>query len=112
MMKKFVVIAATAALVTASLSPVASADSYAVRKTLLFGSYYEEADKVACINNPGALLKLVLDEQHYLRDGKIAEFKAHRKETRENFRDYRADCGPLRIKWTRRSPKAAASDAD
>ncbi len=112
MMKKFVLIAATAALVTASLSPVASADPYAVRQTLLFGSFDDDADKTACINDRVALLKLVLDEQHYLRDGKIADFKKQRQDSKQSLRDYRADCGPLRVKWTRRSPEAGTTDTD
>ena len=112
MVKRFMMIAAAAAVVTASLSPVASADPYAVRQTLLFGSFDDDPDKTACINARAALLRLVLDEQHYLRDGKISDFKAQRKESRQSLRDYRADCGPVRVKWTRRSPESAASDAD
>ena len=112
MVKRFMMIAAAAAVVTASLSPVASADPYSVRQTLLFDKFDDDADTTACINVRAALLRLVLDEQHYLRDGKIAGFKAQRKESRQSLRDYRADCGPVRVKWTRRSPESAASDAD
>lgn len=112
MVKRFMMIAAAAAVVTASLSPVASADPYAVRQTLLFGSFDDDADKTACINDRVTLLRQVLDEQHYLRDGKIADFKAQRKESRKSFRDYRADCGPVRVVWTRRSPEAGTTDTD
>lgn len=112
MVRRFILIAAAAAFVTGSFSPVSYSDPYAVRQKLLFGSFHDDADKTACINDRVALLRLVLDEQNYLKDGKIADFKKQRQDSKQSLRDYRADCGPLRVKWTRRSPEGGATATD
>ena len=96
MVRRFILIAAAAAFVTGSFSPVSYADPYAVRQTLLFGSFDDDADKTACINDRVALLRLVLDEQNYLKDGKIADFKKQRQDSKQSL-DYRADCGPFEV---------------